>query len=113
MPRQRVRHDPGGAGHSEVHCALGPVRVVRVIGQKHGPVSQQSEGCGEPHAAFLTESHTRDPGWSPVQEIWDGEAQPRQQMQQLDEPEHEPVDILPMTGSIYRQTLNMRANVPS
>lgn len=43
MPRQRVRYDPGGAGHSEIHGTLGPVHVVRVIGQD--PIAtKQSDG---------------------------------------------------------------------
>jgi len=44
MPRQRVRYDPGCAGHSEIHGALGSTRVVRVIRQEHRSVSQQPEG---------------------------------------------------------------------
>jgi len=42
-PRQRVRH-PGGANHGEIHGALAPVPVARVIGQEHPLVHQQAEG---------------------------------------------------------------------
>ena len=82
MPRPGVGHDPGGAGHSQVDGALGPVHVVHVIGHKHRPVIQHSEACELKTLA--------------------GEAQPHHQMPQLDEPKYEPVDILPMTHSIYR-----------
>ena len=53
---------------------------------------------------FLTESRTRGPGWSHVREI-------RLGGESLRNPSI-PVDILPMTRSIYRQTINMRVNVP-
>jgi hypothetical protein len=40
-PRQRVRHHPGGAGHGEIHGALAPVPVARVIGQSIGPCTSR------------------------------------------------------------------------
>jgi predicted nucleotidyltransferase len=43
-PRQRVRHDPGGADQGEIKGVLAPVHTAGAIGQDHRPVHQQGEG---------------------------------------------------------------------